>query len=220
MKRGDCGMRTLIMSALLLAVSLGSAWGADKADYLSDEEVDQLREAQEPSQRIEMYLSFAQTRLTQFDDYRNRQPSPDYDIPAYLDTKLDQYIHITDALKDWIQDHFERGDDMRAGLKKFLEMGSHQLDQLRHAEQSSDPYTAGYHKSLGDAIDDFSDALDGATKALSEQTKSFGELKREEKADAQTVKERAKEEKKQNKGEEKLRKREHEKGPPTDKDED
>jgi hypothetical protein len=213
-------MRTLMTSALLLAVSLGVAAGAEKADYLSDDEVDQLREAQEPSERIEKYLSFAQIRLARFDDYRNRPPNADYDIPGYLDTQLDQYIHITDALKDWIEDHFDRRDDMRAGLKKFLEMGPHQLDQLRHIEQSSDPYAAAYRKSLGDAIDDFTDALDGATKALSEQSKLFGELKREEKADAQTVKDREKQERKRTGQEEKLRKKEHEKGPPTDKDED
>ena len=141
-------------------------------------------------------------------------------MPGYLETQLDQYIRITDALKDWIEEHFDRHDDMRAGLKKIMEMGPHQLEQLRRIEESSDPYTAGYHKSLGDAIDDFSDALDGATKALSEQSKLFGELKREEKADAQTIKDREKEEKKRTKEEGKLRKKEHEKGPPTDKDED
>jgi len=182
--------------------------------------VDQLREAQEPSKRIETYLAFAQVRVERFDDYRNRPPNPDYDIPGYLDTQLDQYIRITDALKDWIEEHFDRHDDMRAGLKKVLEMGQHQLAQLRHAEDSTDPYAAGYRKSLSDAIDDFTDALDGATKALSEQTKVFGELKREEKADAQTVKDREKEEKRSAKDEGKLRKKEHEKGPPTDPDED
>jgi len=179
-----------------------------------------LREAQAPSDRIEKYLSFAQDRLTRFDDYRSRPPNPDYDIPGYLETQLDQYIRITDALKDWIEDHFDRRNDMRAGLKKVLEMGPHQLDQMRHVDQSPDPYAAAYGKTLNDAIDDFTDALDGATKALSEQTKLFGELKREEKADAQTVKDRQKEEMKQTKEEGKLRKKEHEKGPPTDKDED
>jgi len=213
-------MRTLLTSALLLVVSLGVARGAEKGDYLSDDEVDQLREAQQPSQRIEAYLAFAQVRLARFDDYRNRPPNPDYDIPGYLNTQLDQYIRITDALKDWIEDHFDRHDDMRAGLKKVLEMGQHQLEQLRHAEDSPDPYAAGYRKTLSDAIDDFSDTLDGATKALSEQTKVFGELKREEKADAQTIKDREKEEKKSAKDEGKLRKKEHEKGPPTDPDED
>jgi hypothetical protein len=213
-------MRTLMISILLLAASVGVAWGQEKGDYLSDDEVDQLRDAQDPSARIEKYLAFAEVRLERFDDYRNRPPNPDYDIAGYLDTQLDQYIRITDALKDWIEDHYDRHNDMRAGLKSILEMGPHQIEQLRHIEQSPDPYVATYRRSLNDAIDDFTDAVDGATKALSEQSKMFGELKREEKADAQTVKDRQKEEHKVSKSEEKLRKKEHEKGPPTDKDED
>jgi hypothetical protein len=213
-------MRALMTSTLLLVVSLSVVWGAEKGDYITEDEADELREAQAPSDRIEKYLSFAQVRVERFDDYRNRTPNPDYDIPAYLDTQLDQYIRIIDALKDCIEDHFDRRDDMRAGLKKFLEMGPHQLEQLRHVEQTPDPYIASYRKSLADAIDDFTDALDGATKALSAQSKLFGELKRDEKADAQTVKDREKDEKKRTKEEEKLRKKEHEKGPPTDQDED
>jgi len=213
-------MRTLMTTALLLFLSFPAAWGKDQGDYLTEEETDQLRDAQDPSQRIEKYLSFAQVRLERFDDYRTRPVDPQYDVPGYLETQLDQYIRITDALKDWIEDQFNRHDDMRAGLKKTLEEGNHQLEQLRHIEQSSDPYAAGYRKSLSDAIDDFSDALDGATKALSEQTKVFGELKREEKASVQAIKEQQKEDKHQDKEEIKLRKKEHETGPPTDKDED
>jgi hypothetical protein len=213
-------MRALTISILLLAVSLGLAEGAEKGDFLNDDEVDKLREAQDPSERISAYLDFAQVRLERFDDYRNRPPNRDYDIPGYLDTELDQYIRITDALKDWIEQEYDRQADMRAGLKKFLEVGAHQLDQLRHIEESTDSYAAGYRRTLGDAMDDLSDAIDGAAKALSEQSKMFGELKREEKADAQTVKTREKEEKKTTKEEGKLRKKEHEKGPPTDKDED
>jgi hypothetical protein len=213
-------MRTWIATSLLLALTLGVAAGAQKPDFLSEDEADELRDAQGASERIEKYMAFAQVRVERFDDFRNRRPDPEYDIPGYLNTQLDQYIHITDVLKDWIEDHFDRRDDMRAGLKKVLEIGPHQLEVLRHAEESRDSYSDAYHKSLDDAIEDFSDALDGATKALSEQTKMFGELKQEEKADAQTVKARQKDEQKVTHQEEKLRKKEHEKGPPTDPDED
>jgi hypothetical protein len=213
-------MRTLLTSALLIAISLSVGYGEEKGDFLTEAEVGQLREAQEPSERIEKYLVFAEIRLERFDDYRTRRISPEYDVPAYLETQLDQYIRITDALKDWIGDQFDHRRDMRAGLKKLVETGNHQLEQLRHIEQSSDAYAAGYRKSLNDAIDDFTDALDGGTKALSEQTKAFGELKREEKADVQALKDRQKDEKKRAKEEGKMRKAEHEAGPPKDKDED
>jgi hypothetical protein len=213
-------MRTLITSALLIAIALSSTWGAENTDYLTDAEVDKLRDAQEPSERIAAYLEFAQVRLERFDDYRERPVNPDYDVAGYLDTQLDQYIHITDALKDWIEDRYNHRIDMRAGLRKFLETGPHAIDQLQRIEHSSDPYSAGYHQALLDAIDDFTDALDGATKALSDQTKQFGELKREDKATEQTTKENEKEEKKRARDESKLRKKGHEQGPPTDKDED
>jgi len=217
----DLRIRVVMASCLLVALGAGVARaGGGKGDFLSDEEADKVRDAQDPSERIELYLNFAQLRLERFDDYRNRPPNPDYDISGYLDVQLDQYIRITDSLKDWIQDHYDRHDDMRLGLRKFVEMGPHQVEELQHFEQSPDPFAAGYRHALDDALSDFSDALDGATQALSEQTKMFGELKREEKAGAQAIKDRAGEEKKRTKEENKLRKKEHEKGPPSDRDED
>jgi hypothetical protein len=213
-------MRKAISSVLVAMFCLSAAWGAKKGDFLNDDETEELREAQDPSARIEKYLTFAENRLERFDDYRTRPADPSYDIPGYLETELDEYVHITDALKDWIEDHFDKHDDMREGLKKIVETGPHQLEIMRRIEDSPDPYTPGYRKSLEDAIDDFSDAIDGASKALSEQSKQFGELKREEKADAETIKERQKQENKVSKDESKLRKKEHEKGPPTDPDED
>jgi uncharacterized phage infection (PIP) family protein YhgE len=217
---GDRGMCSRTASILLLLPALGMTLGAQKGDFLSEDEVDQIRETQDPSQRLELYLSFAQVRLERIDDYRTRAPDPDYDIASYLDQQIDQYIRITDELKNWVQEQYDHHADMRAGLEKFLEVGPHQLEQLRHIEQTPGPYLADYRKSLSDAIDDFTDAVDGATKALSDQSKQFGELKREEKAEAQAAKEREKEEKKRAKDEKKLRKKEHEKGIPGAKDED
>ena len=213
-------MHSRMASILLLMPALGMTLGAQKGDFLSEDEVNQIREARDPSQRIGLYLSFAQVRLERIDDYRTRPPDPNYDIARYLDQQIDQYIRITDELKNWVQEQYDHHADMRAGLKKFLEVGPHQLEQLRHIEQTPDPYIADYRKSLNEAIDDFTDAVDGAAKALSDQSKVFGELKREEKADAQAAKEREKEEKKRAKDEKKLRKKEHEKGIPGAKDED
>ena len=168
-----------------------------------------MRDAQDPSERIAAYLEFGQLRLARLDDYRNRPANPDYDVPEYLEAQLDEYIRITDALKDWIEDHYNRQIDMRVGLKKFLELGPHQIEQLHYIEESPDAYSAGYRQSLIDAIDDFTDALDGATKALSEQTKIFGELKRQDRPLRRASK-KAKRGKKRAKDEGKLRKKEHE----------
>jgi hypothetical protein len=191
---------------------------AQKPDYISDEEEDKIREAQEPSDRIELYLTLAQSRLDRIEEFRSKPMDPQYDNGAYIDHLLDEYISLTDDLKNWIQDQHDHRGDMRKGLRKVLEMGPKQLNDLQRIQASPDAYAADYVKSLGDAKDDLTDALDGATKALADQVKMFGELK-SEKAEAQSEKERMKEEKKRSKEEEKLRKKERKQAPPADNDE-
>jgi hypothetical protein len=209
----------LIFALLMSATVPASTARAQKPDYVSDEEEDKIRDAQEPSERIEVFLTLAQSRLDRIQDFRSKPMDPEYDNGAYIDHLLDQYISLTDDLKNWIQDQYDRRGDMRKGLRKVLEMGPKQLDELRRIQESPDAYAADYAKSLRDAKDDLTDALDGATKALGDQVKMFGELKRDEKAEAQAEKDRTKEEKKRSKEEEKLKKKERKEAPPAEQEE-
>jgi vacuolar-type H+-ATPase subunit I/STV1 len=185
---------------------------AQKEAALSDEEEDRLREEQDPGKRVELYLDFAQDRLGQFDQFRQKPADPKYDTGAYLDKLLGQYITLQDELKNWIQYQYDRQGDMRKGLHTLLDRGPQQLDELRHIQQEPDPFVSDYRDSLRDAIDNLNDILDGATNALNSQQKKFGELKREEKVDEQQAKQAAKDEKKRIKEEEKLRKKERKQG--------
>lgn len=194
--------------------------GGQQPASLSEEEEDKIREAQDPSERIELYLQFSQVRLDRFEGFRAQRADPRYDNGAYLDSLLDQYIKLNDELKDWIDYQFERQGDMRRGLRALLERGPRQLEMLRHIQETPDAYATDYKNTLNDALDNLKDTLDGATKALADQQKKFADLKREEKADARAVKERAKGEKKREKEEKKLRKKEHHKGAPGEADED
>ena len=207
--------QAILIAALLISITLPAAAAqAQKPDYASDEEEDKIRDAQDPSDRIEVYLTLAQSRLDRITTFRSNPMDPQYDNGAYIDSLLDQYISITDDLKNWIQDQYDRKADMRKGLQKALDLGPKQLADLRRIQEKPDAYSADYAKSLRDAQDDFTDALDGATKALGDQVKMFGELKQEEKAEAQAEKARTKEEKKRSKEEEKLRKKERKQNPP------
>lgn len=210
----------LVLALLMALTAFAIAAPAQKPDSLSDDEEDKIREAQEPSARIEVYLTLAESRLERIEGFRSKPMDPQYDNGAYIDHLLDEYISITDELKNWIQDRYDRKVDMREGLRKVLETGPKQLDQLRRIQESPDAYVADYAKSLRDARDDFTDSIDGATKALGGQVKLFGELKSQAKADAQSEKDRTKEEKKRSKEEEKLRKKERKQAPPADSDED
>ncbi len=198
----------VVCALAMLAMPAGVA-PAQKPDFLSEEEVDKLREAQEPSARIELYLAFTQARLERFENLRSKPADLKDDNGATLNSLLDQVVNLNDELKTWIDDQFERNGDMRRGLHALLGRGPSLLENLRRIEQSPGPYASAYRDTLRDAIDDLTDTLDGGTKALADQEKKFAELKREEKTEAHATKERRKEEEKRNKEEKKLRKRQH-----------
>jgi hypothetical protein len=191
--------RVAVGVILVLALVAATRLRAQQGGYLSDDEADELRDAQDPSLRIEVYLKLEESRLDQMDGLR--------DEPAKLRILLSQFFSINEEMKDWIQDQYDHHSDMRKGLRSLIEHGPQQLELLKQIQKWPGASDAKYASNLHDAIDSVTDGLNGATQALSDQQKMYGVLKREEKADAKTTKERIKEEKKRNKEEERLRKR-------------
>ncbi len=199
--------RVLKTGAVLVALLLlGGVAARAQTDFLTDSEVERLRDAQDPSLRIGVYLDLMEARL---EPLAGPQAGP-----GAIQRQLSQYVSLDSELKDWIQDQYDHHGDMRKGLRSLLERGPHQFEQLRALEKRPGAAHASYTSNLNDAIANLNDTLDGAAKALSGQEKLFGQLKEERKADRRAVKERIKEEKKRQKEEEKLRKKMERERPP------
>jgi hypothetical protein len=193
--------------ALVLLLAPNPWLRAQTGATLSEAEETRVREAQDPGERIVVYLDFLQARLDRFEAYRKKPASGPYDYGAYLDDVLLEYLALNDELKNWIQYQYRENRDMRRGLRALLERGPQQLVALRQIQQSPDAHAPRYADSLRDSIDQLSDTLDGATRALADQEKKFAQMKLDEKAELRMAKERAKEEAKRAKQEKKLRKR-------------
>ena len=189
-----------------------------KGDFLTGDEEDKLREAQDPSDRIEVYIELAQVRLERLDKYRREPAHSEYDVEVFLNKQLDEYLSLNEELRNWIDEQAERHGDMRRGLRKLLESHAKQLEQLRGIRQAPGAYASAYASSLQDALRDVTDLLDGATRALADQQKQFAESKDQEKAATRLSKERLKEEEKRTKEEQKLRKQQRRKRAPPDAD--
>jgi hypothetical protein len=157
-------------------------------------------------------------RLDRLDKYRREPKKSEYDIEAFLNKQLDEYIILNGELKDWINEQAERRQDMRGGLRKLLDRYNKQLEQLRGIQRAPGAFATAYAASLQDALADASDILDGAAKALTDQQKQFADQKEEDKAAVRLSKDRVKEEEKRNKEEKKLQKQQRRKGPPADPD--
>lgn len=174
--------------------------------YLTSAEVEKLRNAQNPSQRIKVYLSFEKDRL----DRMEAQGLSNRD--AALSDLLNQYISIDNEMKDWIQYQYDRDGDMRKGLRSLLDQGPKQLEMLHHFQHAAGPGAKGYSRLLQDAIADMDDTLNGATEALTAQNKKFPAMKESAKAEAHALKKEQKEQRKLNKKERKLRNRHRKNG--------
>jgi hypothetical protein len=192
--------------ALVLLLAPNPWLRAQTGATLSEAEETRVREAQDPGERIVVYLDFLQARLDRFEAYRKKPASGPYDYGAYLDDVLLEYLALNDELKNWIQYQYRENRDMRRGLRALLERGPQQLVALRQIQQSPDAHAPRYADSLRDSIDQLSDTLDGGTRALADQEKKFAQMKLDEKAELKMAKERAKEEAKRAKQEKKLRK--------------
>lgn len=189
--------------SVALALSPGLARAQHRA-HLTSSEREKLRDAQNPSKRIEVYLSLAQQKLDQAQQ-PGRAPGS-----ARL---LNDYISITDEMKHWIQYQYDHRGDMRAGLKNLVEQGPQQIEQLRHLQASTPASARNVRRALREAIADMTDGVDGGAKALSDQEKVFGKLKQERKLEAREIKARRKEAEKEQKRERKLLKRLRKKHP-------
>ncbi len=187
---------------LLLAPLRARAQERNRA-YLTSAEVNELRNAQDPSQRIKVYLSFEQDRLGLMEAALDSNG----DVRVGLNELLNQYISIDDELKDWIQYQYNRDGDMRKGLRTLLDEGPKQLEVLRHIQNSSAPVAKANASSLRDAIANMNDTLNGATEALAVQQKKFPEMKEAAKVEARDLKKQRKEQEKLNKKERKMRKK-------------
>lgn len=195
-----------------IAIVLGGALilGAQSKARLSPAEVEKLRDTQDPSDRIKLYLELMQTRLSAFSELRAEPNAPPAKMGTTLNSALNQYISLDDEMKNWIQYQYNREGDMRKGLHALLDEAPKQLAILRQAKQSPARYTdpAAYSTSIDNAIADLQDTLDGATNALSTQEKKLGQYQEQAKQTVSASKNAIKEEKKRIKEEEKLRKKE------------
>jgi hypothetical protein len=205
------GVRFEFGLAILLALAPFCA-RAQSQDGLSSAEVDKLRDAQDPSERIKVYLAFQQDRLGRMEVVRESNG----DDQDNMDDLLNQYISIENELKDWIQYQFDHDGDMRKGLRALLDEGPGQLEILRHIQKSPPPGSSDFSMSLRDAIADMTDTLDGATQALALQQKKFPQMAQSAKADERALKNERKEQKKLNRKERKMRNRHRKSDNPDD----
>jgi hypothetical protein len=153
--------------AVLLVVSLPAARARvpqEKKDYLTETEADKIRDANNPSDRIKLYVGFADDRLKKF-QYELTRTVAERRRSEVLNGLMNAYSGCVDDAADQIADAKEKQMDIHASLKLLESKGKEFLETLQKLEQGNGPDYDTYKDNLEDAIQATKDAVADAQKA-------------------------------------------------------
>lgn len=132
-------------------------------DFLTPNEVDQVREVQEPVARIRLYLSFANQRL---DQLRSIMAKDRPGRSAEVRQLLEDYSSIIEAIDTVSNDALVRKAELAAGPTAIAEGEKKFLDQLGKLEASNPRDLEMYDFELKEAIATTNDSIDLANEDL------------------------------------------------------
>jgi hypothetical protein len=159
----------LVSFAVMLAVAVPAARAGervpqDKKDYLTDSEADKIREANNPSDRIKLYVAFADDRLKKF-QYELTRQTAERRRGEVLNGLMNAFSGCMDDAADQISDAKEKQLDIHASLKLLESKGKEYLVQLQKLNAGNGADFDSYKDTLEDAIQATKDAVSDAQTA-------------------------------------------------------
>jgi hypothetical protein len=164
-----------LLWCLIAAALAASPGAAQHRDFLTADEVEQIREAQEPNTRLELYSRFARSRI---DLVKNLLSHDKPGRSAMVHDALDDYAKIVDALDDVADQALAKKAELSKGMRVVSNMEREMLPALRKIRDSRPKDLDRYEFALTTAIETTSDSLDLADGDLGKRGDK--ELAREE----------------------------------------
>jgi len=165
------------MRGLLVCLLLAAPLAAQR-DFLTADEVEKVRDAQEPNLRLKLYSQFAQERI---DLVKHLLDKDKAGRSALIHDTLDEYCKILDAIDTVADDALTRKLDVKAGLDLVASQEKQMLPYLQKVADSHPRDMERYDFLLKQAIDATSDSLEAAQEDLGKRTQDVEAREQREK---------------------------------------
>ncbi|MBV9158430.1 MAG: hypothetical protein JO097_19375 [Acidobacteriaceae bacterium] len=142
----------LFLSVVLWAASTLSA---QDRDFLTPNEADQVREAQDPNDRLLLYLHFARQRIDLIQQYLAKE-KPGRSI--FIHNALEDYSQIIEAIDSVSDDALRHNRPMDKGILAVVTAEKEFLDELNKIQAGEPKDLDRYKFVLDAAIDTTSDS--------------------------------------------------------------
>jgi len=191
-------MKTLILIALLA-----------QKDFLTPDEVERIREAQDPNLRLTLYSDYAKQRLDLLKQLFAKE-KPGRSILIY--NQLDQYTKIIEAIDVVADDALRRKLDLTLGITEVAKAETKMLAELEKFAASEPKDISRYEFVLKTAIETTQDSLEISQQDLKDRSRTVTERDTAQRKDRDALlttedkKEKAEAEKKSGETERKTRK--------------
>lgn len=155
------------MKKAFLALCLIAVPVAAQKDFLTADEADQLREAQEADDRLKLYLRFAQQRVDLLGQLFAKQKTG---RSGMIHDTLEQYTQIIEAIDDYI-DFAIKKQKVVTMMSSVAKTEKELLGKLEKFSEQEAPDTARFKFALEQAIDATRDSAEMSEQDLKTRTR-------------------------------------------------